>query len=199
MKLGGMIIKNHWLNLEYLKTGNRIQAEVYQLITKYRLIEILRDYDPILVGTVPIGVNVKSSDLDIICEVKGFNDFERQMEEQFKDYFDFSLTRRVVNDMERIKVNFVIEGWPIEIFGHEQPTREQNGFRHMVIEDRMLRIYGKHFKDQIILLKIEGLKTEPAFAKVLKLEGDPYLRLLEIYNWTDDELRELWKESNTSE
>ncbi|SIQ53870.1 protein of unknown function [Paenibacillus macquariensis] len=199
MKLGGMIIKSHWLNLEYLKTGNRIQAEVYQLFNKYRLFEILRDYDPILVGTVPIGVNIMGSDLDIICEVKGFNDFERQMEEQFKDYFDFSITRRVVNDMERIKVNFVIEGWPIEIFGQEQPTRQQNGFRHMVIEDRMLRIYGKHFNDQIIQLKIEGLKTEPAFAKVLKLEGDPYLRLLEIYNWTDEEIRDLWEESNTSD
>ncbi|MEC0091962.1 DUF4269 domain-containing protein [Paenibacillus macquariensis] len=194
-----MIIKSHWLNLEYLKTGNRIQAEVYQLFNKYRLFEILRDYDPILVGTVPIGVNIMGSDLDIICEVKGFNDFERQMEEQFKDYFDFSITRRVVNDMERIKVNFVIEGWPIEIFGQEQPTRQQNGFRHMVIEDRMLRIYGKHFNDQIIQLKIEGLKTEPAFAKVLKLEGDPYLRLLEIYNWTDEEIRDLWEESNTSD
>lgn len=166
------------------------------MLKKYRLLETLRDYDPILVGTVPIGVNIKGSDLDIISEVKDFNDFERQMEEQFNKYFEFSLTRRVVNSVERIKVNFVIEGWPIEIFGQDKPTHEQNGFRHMVIEDRMIRMYGEKFKDQIIQLKIEGLKTEPAFAKILKLEGDPYLRLLEIYKWTDEELRDLWEESN---
>lgn len=169
---------------------------MYQLLKKYRVLETLRDYDPILVGTVPIGINIKGSDLDIICEVKEFNDFERQMGVQFSNYDDFSLTRRVVDDMNRIKINFIIDGWPIEIFGQDKPTQEQNGFRHIVIEDRMIRMYGEKFKDQIIQLKNEGLKTEPAFAKILKLEGDPYLRLLELYKWTDEEIRDLWKESN---
>lgn len=167
---------------------------MYQLLKKYRLLEILRDYDPILVGTVPIGINIQGSDLDIICEVKEFNDFESQMREQFSHYDEFSLIRRDVDGMDRIKVNFIIDGWPIEIFGQNKPTQEQNGFIHMVIEDRMIRMYGEKFKDQIIQLKNEGLKTEPAFAKILKLEGDPYLRLLELYKWTDEEIRDLWEE-----
>ncbi|MOA01231.1 hypothetical protein D3C78_1206230 [compost metagenome] len=56
----------------------------------------------------------------------------------------------------------------------------------------MLNLYGMKFKEQIIKLKSEGVKTEPAFAHILQLEGDPYIILLEMSNWTDEELRILW-------
>lgn len=90
----------------------------------------------------------------------------------------------------------MIENWPIEFFGQNKPTTEQNGYLHMIIEDRMLSLYGKKFKEQIIQLKSTGMKTEPAFAKILRLEGDPYLRILELIKWTDEELRDLWAGSN---
>ena len=86
----------------------------------------------------------------------------------------------------------MIENWPIEIFGQNITTTEQNGYLHMIIEDRLLNLFGKKLIEQIIQLKSQGMKTEPAFAKILKLEGDPYLKLLEFNNWTDDELRDLW-------
>jgi hypothetical protein len=148
------------------------------------------------VGTVPIGINVAGSDLDIICEVQDFDRFELIVIDYFKDYHEFSVVRRQVEGNERIKINFTIEEWQIEIFGQSKPTTEQNGYIHMVIEDRMLSMYGDVFKDEIIRLKSEGLKTEPAFAKALKLLGDPYQRLLEIYNWNDVEIRKLWGHSN---
>lgn len=105
---------------------------------------------------------------------------------------EFLMQPRIVEGVERITINFTIEGWPIEIFGQNKPTHEQNGFVHMVIEDRMLNLYGMKFKEQIIELKSEGVKTEPAFAHILQLEGDPYIILLEMSNWTDEELRILW-------
>ncbi|MBA9088553.1 hypothetical protein FHR92_005070 [Fontibacillus solani] len=180
-----------WKNIEYLKSGTPTQMEVYQLLKKYKLLEILQDYSPILVGTVPIGIHIQSSDLDIICEVGNYEEFEKVMETHFKHLADFSFIRRVVEGIERVKINFTIEGWPIEIFGQNKPTHEQNGFVHMIIEDRMLKLFGKQFKEQIINLKREGLKTEPAFANLLQLEGDPYLTLLEMSNWTDEELKKV--------
>ncbi|MNO72881.1 hypothetical protein D3C76_638370 [compost metagenome] len=186
------VLINKWKNIDYLNSGTPTQMEVYQLLKKHKLLELLQDYSPILVGTVPIGIHIQSSDLDMICEVRNFEEFEDVAGAYFICMPNFSCSRRIVEGVERITINFTIEGWPIEIFGQNKPTHEQNGFVHMVIEDRMLNLYGMKFKEQIIKLKSEGVKTEPAFAHILQLEGDPYIILLEMSNWTDEELRILW-------
>lgn len=181
-----------WLNIEYLRDGSRTQLEIYRLLKNHRVMEALKPYTPILVGTVPIGIHIPGSDLDIICEVREFEALAKLAEERFGDYSDFSLIRREVDGVERMKANFTVEGWPIELFGQNRPTRRQNGFLHMVVEDRLLRMYGEDFRLRIVRLKQDGLKTEPAFAKLLKLNGDPYMRLLEMNDWADADLRELW-------
>jgi hypothetical protein len=81
--------------------------------------------------------------------------------------------------MEAIVANFSIDGIAIEIFGQNIPTREQNGYRHMLIEHRILQERGEVFREAVIALKKSGIKTEPAFAQLLQIEGDPYLGLLE--------------------
>jgi hypothetical protein len=48
----------------------------------------------------------------------------------------------------------------------------------MLIEHRLLLKHGEAFKNKVIELKQNGLKTEPAFAKLLGIEGDPYEELL---------------------
>ncbi|MEK8128919.1 DUF4269 domain-containing protein [Paenibacillus filicis] len=186
-----------WLTIDYLQEGSPAQVEVHRIITGHRLLDKLRAYDPILVGTLPIGIQIAGSDLDIICEVHDFTGFEELVKEQFRTYPDFAIQRKVVGGLERIKVNVTVDGWPVELFGQNRPTTEQNGFVHMVIEARMLEMYGKAFTERIIALKAAGLKTEPAFAAALGLEGDPYERLLDISRWTDEDIRRLWKEPGT--
>ena len=74
--------------------------------------------------------------------------------------------------------NFTLEDFEIEIFGQNRPSREQEAFRHLLIEDEILESKDETFRAEIIKLKKQGFKTEPAFAKLLKLKGDPYLALL---------------------
>ncbi|MFQ5796001.1 MAG: DUF4269 domain-containing protein, partial [Candidatus Bipolaricaulia bacterium] len=66
---------------------------------------------------------------------------------------------------------------------------DQNAYRHMAVEARLLAIGGEQARQEIRRLKRTGLKTEPAFACYFNLEGDPYQVLLQLATLSDDELR----------
>ncbi len=66
----------------------------------------------------------------------------------------------------------------IEIFGQSIPTKQQFAYRHLIVEHHLLNKHGEEFRQQIIELKRQGHKTEPAFALALGLTGDPYTELL---------------------
>lgn len=44
-----------------------MQQKAYQVITDHAILEKLAQYNPILVGTIPINIDIEESDLDIIC------------------------------------------------------------------------------------------------------------------------------------
>ncbi|QHW34307.1 DUF4269 domain-containing protein [Paenibacillus rhizovicinus] len=182
-----------WTNLAYLQSGHVVQTEVFALLTKHRIMEKLAIYDPVLVGTVPIGIQTASSDLDIICCVADFDRFEADARTLFHREAGFVCKRSEAagDRSERITVNFMVENWPIELFGERLPVRQQNGFRHMVIESRLLALFGEAFRVRVVRLKNEGMKTEPAFARVLRIAGDPYGGLLALETWSDEKLEAL--------
>lgn len=169
--------------LDYLKTGNEKQKRAYAVLTKYKIFEVLEYYSPILAGTIPIEIDVEESDLDIICEL----DF--RFEEDFLDDIAFSkiipfeahvkTEYPIINGEKSILTNFVLEEFPIEIFAQNKPTTEQNAYRHMIAEYKILQEKGEEFKQKIIDLKKKGIKTEPAFGMLLGLEN-PYEDLLKI-------------------
>ncbi len=61
----------------------------------------------------------------------------------------------------------------------------------MIVESRLLTLYGNDFKNKVIKLKKEGMKTEPAFASLLNLKGNPYKELLLFENYTDEEIKNI--------
>ncbi len=74
--------------------------------------------------------------------------------------------------------NFKVDSFEIEIFGQNIPSERQNAYRHMLIEHKLIIERGENFRQKIIELKQKGFKTEPAFAILLGLEGNPYIELL---------------------
>ncbi len=50
----------------------------------------------------------------------------------------------------------------------------------MLIEYKLLLEKGEEFRKEIISLKKQGYKTEPAFAKLLGVEGNAYEGLLKL-------------------
>ena len=166
-------------SIEYLKNGNERQIAAYDSIQKLGLLKKLKPFDPILVGTIPIQVDIEDSDLDIICCVANDDHF-RQLMEDFAEYKGFQLREVFINEVKSIIVNFVSDGFQFEIFGQNIPSEQQNSFKHMVFEHLILEEQGAEFREQVIKLKLEGYKTEPAFAKLLGLKGDPYVAMLEV-------------------
>lgn len=163
-------------SLAYLKIGNPKQRAAYDVLTGSAIMDALRDFDPILVGTIPIEIDIDSSDLDIICEIGDAEEFVAHLEIEFGRYEGF---RAVVNSYSCVVANFYVGGFEIEIFGQTMPTTQQNAYLHMLVEYAVLQERGEVFRAQIVELKRSGMKTEPAFARLLGLPGDPYAALLE--------------------
>lgn len=168
----------NFLDISYLQSGNEKQVRAYQVLMDNKILEKLAFYHPILVGTIPINIDIENSDLDIICEVYDNDEFIDQLMAIFGTEKDFSITRST--RFNAIKATFKIEDFEIEIFGQNTPTIQQNACRHMLIEYQLLLEKGKAFRQEIISLKKQGYKTEPAFAKLLGFEGNPYEELLKL-------------------
>lgn len=182
--------------ISYLSYGNERQKDAYRVLTDGKIMDILQYYHPVLVGTVPIGIDLPGSDLDILCEVHDFHRFEELIFLSFQDCDEFRYSSKTVNGIPRVVVNFRCGGWPIEIFGQPVPTTRQNGYKHMIVEHRILQIWGNSGRRMIRDLKSRGFKTEPAFAKLLKLEGDAYDTLLKMYDWGQDKLTDYLRSVN---
>lgn len=168
-------------NLDYLKNGNPKQKRVYEVLTKNRVMDILSSFDPLLVGTIPICIDIEDSDLDIICCYQNKNEFIKLIKDSFSDAQHFKVKEAIHQQEQAVVANFRIDDFDVEIFGQQIPTREQNAYRHMLIEHQLLCERGEDFRQRIVELKQKGYKTEPAFALMLGLKGDPYSELLNYY------------------
>jgi len=184
----------NWRDPSYLLRGTERQRAAYRLLRELRLFEDLRDYTPVLVGTIPLGIDVAGSDLDIVCEVQvpEMETFTRRVTAAFGHQPDFHLKRKRINGLPTVVAGFTAstEGYtfPVEIFGQPRPVTAQNAYRHMVVEARLLALGGEPARRAIRRLKQQGLKTEPAFARYFRLEGDPYQTLLELAALDDEAL-----------
>lgn len=164
--------------IDYLKTGNARQQRAYDVLTNHRILAQLEPFSPVLVGTIPINIDIESSDLDVICQWFDKSEFAAALHSLFSHYPNFTFWENTAH--QAVVAHFIVDGFEIEVFGQNIPTFQQNAYRHMLVEDKLLAKYGEEFRQQIISLKRQGYKTEPAFALALGLEGDPYLTLLTV-------------------
>ncbi|BAX79495.1 DUF4269 domain-containing protein [Labilibaculum antarcticum] len=182
----------NWQDISYLNSGSAIQRRAYKSIMKLQIYNLLAEYSPILTGTIPIGISIESSDLDITCRYMDADNFEKKMKSLFGEQKEFKIQQKEKNGYWVVVASFTYQDFPFEIFGSLFPGTDQNSYRHMLIEHRILQLLGEDFKQKVIQLKKEGLKTEPAFAKLLKLDGDPYQQLLDMEGITDTEILQHW-------
>ncbi len=164
----------------YLNKGNPRQQEVFKILNDLLIFDKLKRFTPILTGTIPIGIDTESSDLDIICSCKKLEEFKNTVSDYYKYHDDFKIHEKKISTVKTVIARFNYRNYQLEIFGQNRPVKEQEAYRHMLIEWEILQEKGDRFKQQIITLKKQGLRTEPAFAQLLGLQGDPYRELLKL-------------------
>jgi len=164
------------------------QRRAHETLADLRIFDVLAKYHPVLVGTVPLGLDVASSDLDIVCEAHDLDAFEKDAFLAYGRFPGFEMHRTESTGVPASVVNFHTERFPIQIFAQPIPVHRQSGYRHMMVEARLLQLAGEKASVALRRLREQGMKTEPAFAHYFRLEGDPYERLYELADASDEEL-----------
>lgn len=164
--------------IDYLQLGNEKQINAYNAINKLGIMDDLREYNPTLCGTFPIGIDIVGSDLDIIMDVSDFLLYEKRIVTLYGGKEKFILKKPIIRGVPLVKAKFVFGGFEFELFAQPQPVKEQYAFQHMIIENALLEQFP-YIRAEVIRLKKEGMKTEPAFCKIFELVGDPYESLLQ--------------------
>ncbi len=173
-------MQQDWRDLIYLLHGTATQQAAYHALDALRVFAFLSAFDPVLAGTIPLDIDIPGSDLDVVCYATDVDVFAQYLSETFGHCDSFVLHHTVIDGLPTVIAQFTAQGFPVEIFGQPRPVMEQHAVRHMVVEERLLRLGGAEVRWQIRHLKSQGLKTEPAFAAVFRLPGDPYQTLLQL-------------------
>ncbi len=181
----------NWRDIAYLKNGTPRQQAAYGALQGLRIFERLAAHIPVLTGTIPLGIDIPGSDLDVICQAEDLTALETLLTRYFAAEAEFALRRQEANGLPVVVCKFEAGGFPIEIFAQPRPVHRQNAYCHLVAEARLLQLAGDAAKQEIRQLKLSGLKTEPAFGEYFALPGDPFSTLYNLSDAPDAELRQL--------
>lgn len=164
-----------------------------------RIFTDLQTHHPLLAGTVPIGIDLPDSDLDILCEAHDLPAFQSRIRALYGSHTGFRSALKLKKRLPCVTASFTCQQFEIQIFGQPVPTDRQDAWRHMIVEERILSLLGEPFRQEILRLKAGGHKTEPAFALALNLPGDPYQALLDMAAWDDSRLRRFLLEGSPND
>ena len=105
-----------FFNIKYLKQGNEDQREAYKIVEDLNHESYLKDYKPTLVGTIPIEINTKDSDLDILCEIDNFENFDRAIKNKYSHLDKFMQSKGEYQNRESLVYNLKYQNKSVEIF-----------------------------------------------------------------------------------
>ena len=151
------------------------------------VLEVLAPFDPRVAGTPPLGLELPGSDIDVLCFAPDSHRFIDTVWRAFSDTPAFT-AKQWVDPPRPVIASFEVADWRIELYGEAAPVEQQRGWRHFSVERRLLALGGRDFRAAVLAVRRQGIKTEPAFATVLGLSGDPYIAMLDLDEQGDHSL-----------
>jgi len=180
-----------WDDLTYLNRGSERQRDAFRVLIELDIFSVLAEFEPRLAGTFPLGIETPQSDLDIICFAEDLPHFADVVTDAYGDQEGFELYGTEKNSLPTQICRFGVREIPVELFAQPRHSEDQNAYRHLVAEARLLREGGEEATYAIRDLKLEGVKTEPAFGQYFCLPGDPYETLLTLADASAEEISEV--------
>ena len=148
-----------------------------EALRQSRVLKLLDGFDPCVVGTLPLGLAVATSDIDIVCHAVDLDAFAETLWKQYRDFRGFRM-HQWTSKGRPIVARFDFGDWVFELFGDVTPAGQQPAWHHFDVERRLLRLDDGRLRAALVRLRANGQKTEPAFATALGLDGDPYEAML---------------------
>jgi len=172
----------NWQDPFYLQHGNARQQHTLAVLQRLALWPTLHAFGPVLTGTIPLDIDVAGSDADVVCEVQPANwpAFVALVRGHYGHLPGFRLAERRIGGLDSVVASFSTDNLVVELFGQALPATQQQAYRHMLVEHAILEAGGEPWRRAVRALKQQGQKTEPAFASLLGLPGDPYQALLTL-------------------
>lgn len=184
-------------SIEYLADGSDRQKKAYLALRELDLFPSLANWTDgemelgigsALAGSIPLDIAIGESDLDIVTFARDIKQTSALLKEKFSGMQNFSSSRGIILGTATLVTKFDFGGETFEIFTQNIPLPQQNAVVHMLVEERLLILGGASFREKVMALRHQGMKTEPAFGEVLGLE-EPYRELLQLEELSDSELR----------
>jgi hypothetical protein len=191
IELENCAIKFHHLSLKSV-INLESQSKIHQAIHQSKVLELLKTYRPLVAGTFPLDLQTEDSDLDILLTCQNLTELPNLFKTHFGQMEQFECQQMMVDGQPTVVASFRFQGIPFELFAQNQESVRQRGYLHFQIEERLMKLGGLGLKTKLQEARIKGLKTEPAFAQVLGLPGDPYAALLRLQTRSENDLRLLF-------
>lgn len=153
----------------------------------FQFCERLARFDPVLVSSFAAGLHTDVSDLDIVCDTRagGFLEAVGAAYGERPGFEHWTAGTRTM-------VAFQGQCLLVELAGEDLPVERQRAYRHAVAQRRLAALGGPAFVTAMgAVRRLDGLKTELAIARFLRLGGDPYEAVERLSEVPDRRLREL--------
>lgn len=174
----------------FLAGGSADQRRAFAVLSRHRPLDRLAPHDTGLAGTFPLDIAIPGSDLDILVQADDPFAAAPLLDAAFGRESGYARRQVRVADGPALVAGFTLDDLPVEIFVQSLPVVRQMGWRHMLVEARLLAL-APSLRPAIRALKRTGVKTEPAFARLLALPGDPYQAVLDLEPLADSALADL--------
>jgi uncharacterized protein len=181
-------VKFHHLSLESVVRFES-NKPVFEATQKLGVLTEFAANAPLVAGTFPLGISTPGSDVDILMCSQDLKATKERLVENYSHHQDFKVEDCHVLEVPTVIASFTFMDVPFEVFVQNIDSVRQQAYRHFLVEERLLKLGGASFTTKIKAARGRGLKTEPAFAEVLNLKGDPFQALLELQTLDEASLK----------
>lgn len=186
-----MAVKFHHLSLKSV-INFELRPKMAILLSELKLFEMFKEHQPFVAGTIPLAIDLEGADIDFLITFPDPLQFGELCKQGFSLMPEFELSTGEIKGNPYCLCRFEYRSLPVELFCSSVSTYKQNAFLHFQIEEKLLKYGPVTWHNDVISLKNRGLKTEPAFAKLLNYtETDAYSFLLDLQKKPIKELRQL--------